>query len=232
MLRLSKRTILLLSAMSFALCLWGNHYFRQPRVLAVSEVPIAFWAWRTNAPSEAEINKAFAATNAQTLFLRAGQFDLAKGALQRIRPVSGPLPASVELHLVYNATRPFLRGWEQLEPSTIAASVADTFRADLVRASNDHARVVGLQLDFDAPTRLLPQYATTLQRLRELLPPNIKLSITGLPTWANSSDLKAMLATVDFWIPQCYGTTIPTHVNQRIPISSPTDVARRIVWMQ
>ncbi|HEX4945186.1 MAG TPA: DUF3142 domain-containing protein [Blastocatellia bacterium] len=231
-LQVSKRALLLLGAMSIAVVLLGHHYFSQPRVLAVSEVPIAFWAWRTNAPNEAEIHKAFAATNAKTLFLRAGQFDLANNSLQRIRPVSGTLPTSVELHLVYNATRPFLRGWEQLEPSATAANIANTFRADLVRASNDHARVVGLQLDFDAPTRLLPQYANTLRHLRELLPPNIKLSITGLPTWANSHDIKPVLTTVDFWIPQCYGTTIPTHVKQRIPISSPSEVARTITKMR
>jgi Protein of unknown function (DUF3142) len=224
--RFSKHTILMMGTMSFALCLWGNHYFSQPRVWAVSEFPIAFWAWRTNAPSEAEIAKAFTATQSQTLFLRAGQFDLANNSLQRIRPVSGQLPAAVEVHLVYNATRDFLRGWEQLEPSAIAANVADTFRADVGRANKTY--IVGLQLDFDAPTRLLPQYASTLKRLRELLPPNTKLSITGLPTWVNSRDLKAVLAAVDFWILQCYGTNIPTHLSQRIPISSPTDVARTI----
>ncbi len=214
--------------MTVVAALLGNHYFTQPRVLAVSEVPIAFWSWRTNAPSEAEINQAFTATKAQTLFLRAGQFDLTNDALRRIRPVSGELPASIAVHLVYNATRDFLRGWEHLEPSAIAANIADTFRADVARASNHRTRVAGLQLDFDAPTRLLPQYATTLRRLRELLPPSIKLSITGLPTWAHSQDINAVLAAVDFWIPQCYGTNIPTHLSQRIPISSPTDVARTI----
>jgi hypothetical protein len=222
----------MLGIMSITAALLGNHYFNQPRVLAVSEVPIAFWAWRTNAPSEAEIAKAFTATQAQTLFLRAGQFDLINGESRRIRPVSGQLPAMVEVHLVYNATRDFLRGWEQLEPSALAVSVADTFRADSVRANNHHTHIVGLQLDFDAPTRLLPQYAKTLQRLRELLPPNIKLSITGLPTWANSSNLNAVLAAVDFWIPQCYGTNIPTYLSQRIPISSPADVARTIRQMR
>ncbi len=226
--RFSKRTLLLLGAMSIAVCLLGNHYFSTPRVLAVSEVPIAFWAWRTNAPSEAEINKAFVATKAHVLFLRAGQFDLVNGVLQRIRPVTGQLPTSVEIHLVYYGTRPFLRGWEQLAPSAIAASIAATFRADLVRADNDHARVIGLQLDFDVPTRLLPRYAQTLEHLRKLLPPNTRLSITGLPTWANSTDIKSVLAAVDFWIPQCYGTNIPDHIAKRIAISSPSEVARTI----
>lgn len=223
---LSKQVILTLGMMSVAAVLLGNYYFSRPRVLAVNEVPLAFWAWRTNAPSNVEVQKAFAATSAKTLFLRAGQFDLVKGALQRIRPVSGTLPSSVELHLVYTGTRKFLRDWEQLEASAIAKAVVETYQADLARALNSHAKVNGLQLDFDAPTRFLPQYAQLLQRLRDLLPPNTKLSITGLPTWASSRDLKAVLATVDFWIPQCYGTAIPAHVNQRIPISSPSDVAR------
>ena len=226
--RFSKRAILLLGVISVAAAFLSNYYFSQPRVFAVSEVPIAFWAWRTNAPSEAEVSKACAATNAQTLFLRAGQFDLVNGALQRIRPVLGQLPASVEIQLVYNGTRSFLRGWEQLEASAIAASIADTFRADLVRANNDHARVIGLQLDFDAPTRLLPQYAQLLRRLRELLPPDAKLSITGLPTWAYTKEIKEVLAVVDFWIPQCYGTKLPDHITKQIPISSPQEVAQTI----
>lgn len=226
--RFTKHATILTGALSIALVLLGAYLFNKPRVLAVNEVPIAFWAWRTNAPSDVEVQKAFAATNAKTLFLRARQFDLVNGYLQRIRPVSGALPSSVELHLVYNGTRKFLREWEQLDASVIANAIAETYQADLARARDDHAQVNGLQLDFDAPTRLLPQYAQLLQRLRELLPPNTKLSITGLPTWASSRDLKAVLAAVDFWIPQCYGTAIPAHVNQRLPISSPSDVARTI----
>lgn len=95
----SKRIILFSAvALSAALFLLTNHFFSRPRVLAVSEVPIAFWAWRTQAPSSDEMQKVFTATNAKTLFLRAGQFDAADVEVKRIRSVSGSLPKATELH--------------------------------------------------------------------------------------------------------------------------------------
>ncbi len=198
----------------------------KPRHHSVQETPIAYWAWRTDTPSEKDIQQANVETHARIIFLRAGQFDLEKGELQRIRTVAGKLPASVELHLVYNATRRLLIALEQLAPDKFASLVAQEFGQDLGRAKRDDAVVTGLQLDFDFPTRLLPRYAELLNQLRRNLPTNIKLSITGLPTWANSPDLRLVLAPLDFWIPQCYGTAIPTRVEQQIAISSSTDVER------
>ena len=180
----SIRTIVLASALGVPVLIVATHYNSKPRVLAVREVPVAFWAWKTKTPATAEVQKAFSATNAKTLFLRAGQFDLDNGDIRRIRPVSGSLPSSVELHLVYNGTRKFLGEWDRLEPDAIAQKISETYQTDLTRAKDDLVKVEGLQLDFDVPTRLLPQYAEVLRGLRVLLPPNTKLSITGLPTWA------------------------------------------------
>lgn len=224
----SKRVAFIASAVSIALFLLAVYFFKQPRVLAVNEVPLAFWAWRTNAPGETDVRKAFAATDAKALFLRAGQMDFENGTLQRIRPVSGALPAIVDLHLVYNATRTFLRQLETLEPKTIAETIARTYQSDLLRASQDQAQTIGLQLDFDVPSRLLPRYAEIIAALRALLPPNTTLSITGLPTWAYTKEIKDVLAGVDFWIPQCYGMKFPDHLTKEIPISSPQEVAQTI----
>lgn len=222
-----RRIILAAAASGLAFVVYG-HFFSKPRVLAVNEVPIAFWAWQNQAPDAADVQKAFHATSAKTLFLRAGQLDLENGAVKRIRPVSGTLPANTSIHLVYNGTRKLLHEWERLEPETIAHAIAETYHGDLARSGNDHATVDGIQLDLDVPTRLLPAYAQVLQKLRLLLPPETKLSITGLPTWAETREIKLVLANVDFWIPQCYGTSIPTNVSERIPISSAENVARMI----
>lgn len=220
--------ILFTAAISVMLFLLSLYAFSKPRVLAVNEVTVAFWAWRTQAPADAEVQKAFTATNSKTLFLRAGQFDVVNGSAQRIRPVAGTLPRWVELHLVYNGTRRFLREWETLTPGDIAKTLAETYRADLVRAQNDHANVVGIQLDLDSPERLLGFYGQVLERLRELLPSGTKLSITGLPTWMSSSEISRVLTHVDFWIPQCYGAAVPTNVNQRVPISNASEVAKNV----
>lgn len=202
--------------------------FEKPRLLAVSEVPIAFWAWRTNAPDRLDIDNAFAPTDSKTLFLRAGQFDLVADNVERIREVSGDLPTGVEIHLVYNASRDLLAGWNRLETTVLANEIAETYSADLARSGRDSAQVRGLQLDLDIPTRLLPEYARMLATLRSMLPSDTSLSITGLPTWTDANEVKLVLHEVDFWIPQCYGGKIPTHLDQRIPISTPADVERTI----
>ena len=194
----------------------------------MSEVPITFWAWRTQAPTNDEVQKVFMAMNAKTLFLRAGQFDAADGSVRRIRSVSGAMPSSVEIHLVYNGTRKLLRELERFEANEVARVVADTYRSDLSRAANENVEVRGLQLDLDVPTRLLPRYGQILRHVREMLPSDAALSITGLPTWADTNEIGDVLNAVDFWIPQCYGANIPTHITERISISSPKEVERTI----
>ena len=223
----SRTTFALIGIVVFIFC-FANFYEAKPRLLSVNEVPIAFWAWRVNVPNEADIDAAFTATKAKTLFLRAGQIDFEKGEFKRIQAVKGKFPRALDLHLVYNGTRKFLTEFENLDLENFAKSFAGIYQEDLAQADQDQATIAGIQLDLDVPTRLLPRYAQALTKLKDLLPPNIKLSITGLPTWANSSDIHSVLSVVDFWIPQCYGTEIPNRITKQIPISSPNNVARII----
>ncbi len=51
------------------------------------------------------------------------------------------------------------------------------------------ARVAGIQIDFDAATRQLDRYGDALQQLRRALPPECKLSVTGLLDWAKTGDV-------------------------------------------
>jgi hypothetical protein len=200
-----------------------------PRVWAAREVPVAFWAWRTQAPEDAEVSRAARQINAQTLFLRAGQIHYEKRTLKRVRAVAGSLPTSLELQLVYNGTPALLAEFERLDASSLATVIAETYTQDLARAARDNARVRGLQLDIDAPTRLLKHYARILRETRARLPAGTLLSVTGLPTWMQSpAALNELLAAVDFWIPQLYGATIPQRLEEIVAISSPQAVARAV----
>jgi hypothetical protein len=203
-----------------------SSYPRPPRVWPVAEVPIAFWAWRNQTPAAPDVRKAIEQTSAQTIFLRAGQIDWQAGELHRIRPVTGALPQDVNLHLVYNATRGLLAQLEQVDESSLAAAINAAYATDTERAAREHARVVGLQIDIDMPTRLLSRYENTLRALRAQLKPGTQLSITGLPTWMQSTELRKTLTLVDFWIPQLYGAEIPERSDQSIPISSPQTISR------
>ena len=59
------------------------------------------------------------------------------------------------------------------------------------QAGND---VQGIQIDFDSPTYQLDNYAKMLTLIREQLPSDYKLSVTGLLDWANQAQNPAFLA--------------------------------------
>jgi hypothetical protein len=206
---------------------WDADLFA-PRPRTVAKTPIVWWSWRNDAPAASEVRGAFQRTEARTLFLRAGQFDYQQGQMQRIRAVTGKLPSGVELQLVYNATRPLLRNFEQIEPAQLAATVAESFQQDLARAAREGVTVADLQLDLDVPARLLPQYRQLLESVRNQTPPHTRLSVTGLQWWMDAPALAETLAAVDFWIPQFYGAEIPQRLEQLVPIASPQQTARAV----
>jgi hypothetical protein len=153
--------------------------------------------------------------------MRAGQFDFDAGRVRRVRAVKGRATANVELHLVYNATPALLAEFERIDEGALARAAVETFRADSERASSEGARVAGLQLDIDVPTRLLARYGRVLKTARASLPANTRLSITGLPTWMNAdASLRETLESVDFWVPQLYGAEIPATAERLVPIAS------------
>ena len=217
----------LLAAVTGAAAAW--RWSREPRAREPHEVPVAFWAWRDEAPAQEEVDAAAASTGARTLFLRAGQLDLDGGRLARIRAVRGRFPAKVSLHLVYNATRSLLEGFERVEEGALGAAFVESFHEDAARASREGARVEGLQLDVDVPTRLLARYGRVLRAVRARLPEGTALSVTGLPTWMGAPrELKAALAAADFWVPQFYGAEIPERLERAVPVASAAEVERGV----
>jgi hypothetical protein len=68
-------------------------------------------------------------------------------------------------------------------------------------------RVVGVQIDFDARTRHLDEYAVFLKDLRSRVPAEYKLGITGLLDWSANGDpegLAALAGVVDEVVLQIY----------------------------
>jgi hypothetical protein len=68
-------------------------------------------------------------------------------------------------------------------------------------------RLAGVQIDFDAATRGLKDYAAFLIKLREALPKDCGLSVTGLMDWASQAsieDIDKLSGSVDELIFQTY----------------------------
>jgi len=57
--------------------------------------------------------------------------------------------------------------------------------------------IVGLQIDFDAGSLYLNEYATFLRQLRSELPAEYRLSISGLLDWSSTGDVTAINGLTD-----------------------------------
>lgn len=69
--------------------------------------------------------------------------------------------------------------------------------------------VSGVEIDHDAGNARLLAYSEFLVHLRGALPANLPLSITALPAWLDSSQLPALLASVDSSVLQVHAVSDP-----------------------
>jgi hypothetical protein len=137
--------------------------------------------------------------SAKTIYLLQGEIgpDRVDGAI-RLKAQGGasPGPHAPALWLAYRV-RSLDWGPE------IAAAISH--RLALWRA--EPGRVIGVQMDFDASTHGLKGYVAFLRTLRQSLPTDCALSVTGLMDWASQAspeDLDELSGTVDEVIFQTY----------------------------
>ena len=157
----------------------------------------AFWLWAGVAPQPV-------LDQARSLYLLAGQISPphhARGTLAgpaRLIAQRGAVPhiRQGEVWIVYRA---HTLDW----PPQVYAQVL----AELARWRAAGNPVVGVQVDFDARTRHLDQYAAFLADLRGRLPKDCRLGVTGLLDWSSQGDsaaLTALAGVVDEVVLQTY----------------------------
>ena len=156
----------------------------------------SFWLWAGVTPQPV-------LGQARTLYLLDGEIRArARGAYTSLRPGTPHLPRPA-LWLVVRT--------DSLDWSTDAMP-ALVGRIDRWAAAGN--RVAGLQIDFDARTRHLGDYARFLRGVRQVLPGRYQLSITGLMDWSANGDPKVIASLgglVDEVVVQTYRgrATIP-----------------------
>ncbi|MXP25539.1 DUF3142 domain-containing protein [Altererythrobacter indicus] len=101
-------------------------------------------------------------------------------------------------------------------------------------AAGNH--LAGLQIDFDAATLKLGDYAEFLKRLRQRLPKRYKLSVTGLMDWSSGDGpdgLRRVSASVDEVVIQTYQgrVTVPDYTDYREKLSR-LDVPFRLALVE
>ena len=132
---------------------------------------------------------------------------------RRIYLLEGQVDATPSVRLVAQRPAvPHLVGpevWMVVRVSTLhwTPLVYRQVLAALVRWRAAGNRVVGIQIDFDAQTRHLGEYASFLADLKRRMPADCRLGITGLLDWSANGDpagLDALAGTADEVVLQIY----------------------------
>ncbi|OJB11745.1 hypothetical protein BGV52_06585 [Burkholderia ubonensis] len=162
----------------------------------------AFWLW-------AGVKPQAVVRDARTVYVLQGQIEASPQDDAQVRfiaqGVALPPAPNARIWLVYRAHT--LR-W--------TPRVTQIMLAQLARWRASGRKIAGIQIDFDARTRHLQDYLAFLRTLRETLPADCRLSITGLLDWSSRIDtdqVNQLRAIVDEVVVQTYQgrSTIPTY---------------------
>jgi hypothetical protein len=149
----------------------------------------AFWLWAGVTPQAV-------LAQARSLYLLQGEVTL--GDPPRLIAQRSALPR-IDRAEVWMVVRVQTLAWPEPVYTQVLAAL------NRWRASGN--TVVGVQIDFDAATHHLKDYAAFLGDLRRRLPPGTRLGVTGLLDWSSHGDpagLDALAGVVDEVVLQIY----------------------------
>lgn len=152
----------------------------------------AFWVWqRSEALSQEELAE-LAGQGVRTIYWEAGELENVGEAWRWKARFTFPQSRASELRFV-----PVVR-LESREKSPFSSKSLESLLGALAGVAKGADE---LQLDYDAPDRLIEEYADALKKIHALVP---KLSITALPSWSQSRILRTLEGSVDELLPMLY----------------------------
>ncbi|ORT79328.1 hypothetical protein B7G54_37080 [Burkholderia puraquae] len=164
----------------------------------------AFWLW-------AGVKPQAVVRDARAVYVLQGQIEASPRDESQVRVIAQgvALPPA-----------PHARVWLVYRAHTLrwTPRVTQIMLAQLTRWRASGRTIAGIQIDFDARTRHLQDYLEFLRSLRETLPDDCRLSITGLLDWSSRIDtgqVNQLRGIVDEVVVQTYQgrSTIPDYAN-------------------
>jgi hypothetical protein len=173
------------------------------------------YVWRQGWTGEAEagLRKEVIPAEITELNVLVGECGLAGGTREVRVPWAALAASGREISL---SVRVGVRRTKDGAPLDNLAEARLLAERGLQKARDNGVPVRELQIDFDCPTRLLPEYAAWLKELRGGLS-GMRLTVTTLPTWLGDGEFRTLVEAVDGWTLQVHGTELPT-ANRPAPL--------------
>jgi hypothetical protein len=152
----------------------------------------SFWVWQRSEPLSDSERSELSAQHVRAIYWQIGELENV-GASWQWKAWFGLPPASPgELRFV-PVVRLESRERSPFSPASLAALLGAL--SAVTRGADE------LQLDYDAPDRLVEEYAAALKKIHALVP---RLSITALPGWSRNPVLRVLEKSVDELLPMLY----------------------------
>jgi len=154
---------------------------------------VGYWYWRHSSPDAGPVASRW---TPDVVYVQVG--NMSRSGLDESQWPARLPPA-----------RSYIATWRSDEAGppdgALAPALAAAFERLQAQAAHAGQRVVGLQLDVDCPTRLLPAYADFVRSLRPCMHGHGRVSVTALLDWfEKGTQVRDLLAGVDEYVPQFY----------------------------
>ena len=159
---------------------------------SASAFDTAFWVWQRNEPLSDAERAELSAQGVRTIYWQMGELENVGEAWRWKARFALPQGSTGELRFV-----PVVR-LESRERSPFSKASIESLLGALAPATKGADE---LQLDYDAPDRLVEEYAAALKRIHALVP---RLSIAALPGWSRNPVLRVLESSVDELLPMLY----------------------------
>ncbi|MCS6884195.1 MAG: DUF3142 domain-containing protein [Acidobacteriota bacterium] len=188
------------------------------------DLQLGFWYWNNIVNIHQDDLSLLQQMKCSEVYAHAGQFAYGENPVLIKTVKEWKVPEAIKVHLVYNFTPQMIRLFPSIETESLVRHMANSITKQIQEIEQAGVNVVGVQFDFDVPTRTLDKYRQFLQDIRSHL--HCSISITTLGDWIDSPNYEALVTEVDFHVPQLYGFTVPKKISQLRPISDRDSIKR------
>jgi hypothetical protein len=206
-----------------------RHSFQRILILAIAAIiratavcsqahDVRYWVWQRDDPLDEQELTALATQNVDTIYWQVGELENIGTTWRWKARFNFP-----SLNVAHIRFVPVVRlVSRERQPFSDASVTALLASLSAVGAKHDE-----LQLDYDAPDRLLADYARTLNRICGLVP---RLTIAALPHWSRADYLKLLEPNVDELLPLLYDFEPEPMLKDQspLPLLSPEKISKLI----